>query len=432
MKFRFQYLVFALFPALISIAFAGDAGFHPVLSAGTLARNGLLVAGNEGLGAIAINPAAMTVDRSWSIELFSLNRYAQQKYYHDNYGLYRSLRENDYRIFGGVAARISSRLSMAFAFYPSLAYRVDWPFAFWRERGTQISIFAFDMFHHIDIDTYAPVLVYKGKTLAVGVTAMINQVHQKLNFPVINSAWEEGKGEIGYPFDLNHTEWGSAFRVGLMAQLNEKTRVGLSLQTPYSVDFNSTAHTAIFAELDSTAATEMEYSTTFEMPWQFAAGLQLTLNKQWTMNIDAAFSMWGSLTEREKIDFYSAEWNAFLTQTDTVTGLQPNSLFQERRNSFDLGLGLEYIASPELSYQFGYRLSTSPNTATTYHLVTPTVSMHWFSAGLSYSWTNLRMAAAIAYALGQKEKIEEEQLIFSQGQYNSYTLIPNISIQYRF
>ncbi|MBD3385001.1 hypothetical protein GF407_08745, partial [candidate division KSB1 bacterium] len=192
MKYRFHYSVFVLFLAFIPIAFAGDAGFHPVLSAETLARNGLLVAGNEGLGAIAINPATMTVDRSWRIELFSLNRYAQQEYYHEKYGLYRSLRENDYRIFGGVAARISSRLSMAFAFYPSLAYRVDWPFAFWRERGTQISIFAFDMFHHIDIDTYAPALVYKNKTFAVGVTAMLNQVHQKLNFPVMNPAWEEG------------------------------------------------------------------------------------------------------------------------------------------------------------------------------------------------------------------------------------------------
>ncbi|MBD3386346.1 hypothetical protein GF407_15655, partial [candidate division KSB1 bacterium] len=287
-------------------------------------------------------------------------------------------------------------------------------------------------FHHIDIDTYAPALVYKNKTFAVGVTAMLNQVHQKLNFPVMNPAWEEGTGEVGYPFDLNHTGWGSAFRMGLMAQPNDKTRLGFSLQTPYSVDFNSTAHTAIFAELDSTAATETAYSTTFEMPWQFAAGLQLTLDKQWTMNIDAAFSMGGSLEEREKIEFNDSEWNAFLAQTDTVTGLQPNSLFQDRRNSFDLGLGLEYIASPELSYQFGYRLSTSPNTETTYHLVTPTVNMHWLSAGLSYSRSNLRMAAAIAYALGQKEKIDEEQLIFSRGQYNSYALIPNVTIQYRF
>ncbi|MBN2413341.1 outer membrane protein transport protein [candidate division KSB1 bacterium] len=431
-KIKNVFLIIILMSVLLLNARAGDSNFSTTYGPRTLARDGLFVAGIDGLGASISNPAGLVYMNGNSISISVLDRNAQQEFYSAERGLFRSFRRNDFGFGGGAFWVISQSLAASITATRAADYQVEWPYAMMRRKETTVSILAFDLYNRIHVDAVSPSIAFRIGNIALGLSGNIYQFKNQISIPISNQKWYEGIGKSAYQFEYDQDGWDYNFRFGVMTTLSDKLRLGASVSSSSNVSLEGKATSDMFAEVDSTTDRQVNLKSEFEFPWQIGAGANYKWSENLEVNIDLAYHLWGDTQERINFEFNDSTWQNSLTVMDSAAGFQGNSLAQYFNNSFEFGAGLEYFQSPSLSILAGYRFSKSPNSNTSYSLLYPGVSQHWFSAGVSYKSDNYIFDAALAYGFGVEKEVTNINNIFTQGKYDSYTLIPLINFQYQF
>ncbi|MCK6562745.1 outer membrane protein transport protein [candidate division KSB1 bacterium] len=431
MRIRSVHLLLALLSIMLSSPTLFSQGFGLTAGNRALARNGLYLAGTVGSATALLNPAGLVYLPGRALELTIGDWYGQFAYERSPQDRFRSYREHNFNFSAGVYWTLAPRFSAALTFSRPADYQVNWPFALVFTKGVSTTLAAFDMFNRIQIEAISPALAWRFGRFALGVTASAYHLRQHTAFPLANQEWYQNRGEAAYQFEYEQDAWTSGVQLGLLATLSEKVRLGGTVRSAYKAALSGEATSRMLADLDG-AATRVDLSGDFEMPWVWGAGLVYQLGKSWELNLDAAYSLWANTRNNFDFQFNDSRWQSRLTEVDGVTGLRGSSFPLAFANSMDLGFGFEYAPPQGLAYRAGYRYSQSPNSAESYSMLFPSVDAHSLSLGIGYQDGNFAIDAALAYTLGVTAAIAAAENSNSPGKYDVKALVPIVTVQNKF
>ena len=181
----------------VEAAFAGIGHFSPRLDSRSIARDGLLIAGGNGLMASLNNPASLISLTGAGMEISLIDGFGQHVADHDRLGYFQSFRENDWCGGGGFYWSPSGRWTFALSAARILDYRVNWPYAL-LYTGETSSVIAFDVMNQLNGDLIAPALAVRQGRFILGAAACVYRVSHKSFFAQSNTLWSENLGLAGY------------------------------------------------------------------------------------------------------------------------------------------------------------------------------------------------------------------------------------------
>jgi hypothetical protein len=129
MRSKSAYFLAIILGVVLLAEVAFSQGIGLTTGGPTLARNGLYIAGTDGLTAAMMNPAGVVYLNGRALELSIFDRLEQHDYDSPTQGLFRSYREDNFSFGGGAYWVFSPNLASAITYYQPLDYQVNWPFA---------------------------------------------------------------------------------------------------------------------------------------------------------------------------------------------------------------------------------------------------------------------------------------------------------------
>ena len=409
--------------------YAGGADLNVVPGAKTLSLDGLYFAGGDGLNSILGNPAGLIKTSNKFLELSIADLIGQQKFESDIRGLHKSYEEDHFALGGGFAWAFSPDFILGVSYQRAINYNVDWPFLAYQYTDSTSSISSLDLYNRFKVNAASLSGAVRFSQLTIGVTISAYQVKQETAFPLENRSWYDSLsiGLAAYQFNYNEDAWTYGFDIGLLYDVSPDLQVGVMARSGYSADLSGTARSRYFADLDS-AASEVDLSSKFEIPWVFGGGLVYKLSESLTINADLQYSMWSNTQKSMDFDFSNSVWQNNLPLNDSLSGIRADKFMLDFQNTIDAGIGLNLKLS-DLDLRFGYRFSQSPNSESTYSYLFPAVDQHRISIGLGYVDENLSADLSVAYAFGTEKEINNTAKGFN-GKYNGSLVIPVLTIRY--
>jgi long-subunit fatty acid transport protein len=426
MKYNLLSIIFFL--SVTVSCFAGGSEIFPLNGAKTLSLNGLYFAGSDGVVNSVTNPASLIFVENYGIE-FSINdRLSENQFNRYNNTLFRSFRNDEYIINGGVYFSITKNIKVGVSYQPSIKYNVEWPYANFFSKDSLSSLLVFDFFNRLTIEAFAPSAAFRFGNFTVGVAPIAYRIKSSLAFPRSNAAWGNFNS-AGYQFEYDQEGWAYGFSLGVISQINPELRFALSVRSGYSSNLKGSAVSSMFSDLYS-ASSKVNLTSKLEIPWIFGVGALYTLSPELTLNLDGQYSLWGSVQKSMNLSFDNAVWQGNLSTVDQLTGITGSSFNLTYKNTIDIGVGLEYIPEGDLSYRFGYKYSQSPNQQETYNMLFPSGDQHWFSAGFGLREENFLLDGTVSYAIGFSKSITNGVVNNINGKYSYNVIIPSVTLKY--
>jgi len=288
-----------------------------------------------------------------------------------------------------------------------------------------------DLYNRIKVNAASISGAFRIDQLTIGVTVSAYQVKQETAFPLENKGWYDtlSIGLAAYQFNYNEDAWIYGFNIGLQYEISSGFEIGVMGRSGYSADLSGTARSRYFADLDS-AASEVDLSSKFEVPWVFGGGLVYQLSDKLTFNADFQYSLWSGTQKAIIYNFNNSVWQDNMPASDSLSGIRGDSFILNFQNTIDAGFGLNLKLS-DIDLRFGYRFSQSPNSESTYSYLFPSVNQHRVTLGLGYIDENLSVDLSAAYAFGVSKKMNGSIRGFN-GTYNSDLVLPALTIRYTF
>lgn len=426
---KFKIVLLLIF--ISSYLFAGGSDYNSIFGARTTALNGMYFAGNSGLNAIVTNPAALIELNGRGAEISVVDRMLQYEFDSDTRGFYKSFRDDNFSLGGGLYWKLADNFIVAAAYHPVIDYRVDWPFITQRQSDSVSVILAFSMLNRLEINSISPSAAFNLGGLTIGLTANIYQVTQQISFPQTNPLWQNDIGLASYQFSYNLNAWAYGGTLGILYDVNDELRIGLSAKSGFTANLEGDAVTSLFDVADSSGITSDDISTELEIPWKFGLGFLYKMNDQLKFNIDAAYSLWGGTGKTLNYTFTNPAWQQRASAMDSTTGLSASSFSLEYKDAFDVGFGVEYGALPGIVYRAGYRFSQTPNSESTYNFLFPGVNTHSISPGLAYQYDNLLLEGSVVYYMGTEREVNNTLSDIHSGLYRMNGIIPTITLSFK-
>jgi long-subunit fatty acid transport protein len=426
MKHYLLSIIFFL--SVTASCIAGGSEIFPLNGAKTLSLNGLYFAGSDGVVNSVTNPASLIFLENHGIE-FSINdRLSENQFNRYNNTLFRSFRNDEYIINGGIYFTINNNIKLGISYQPSIKYNVEWPYANYFSKDSSSSLLVFDFFNRLTIEAFAPSAAFRFGIFTVGVAPIAYRIKNSLAFPKSNALWGNFNS-AGYQFEYDQEGWAYGFSLGAISQINPELRLALSIRSGYSSNLKGTAVSSMFKDL-YTASSKVNLTSKLEIPWIFGAGALYNLSPEITLNVDAQYSLWGSVQKNININFNDALWQQNLSTVDPLTGITGNSFNLSYKNTIDIGAGLEYFPEGDISYRIGYKYSQSPNQLATYNMLFPSGDQHWFSAGFGLREENFLLDGTVCYAVSFSKNITNGVVNNINGKYSYNVIIPTVSLKY--
>ena len=430
MKLSRFYLILILGLTLTPKLYAGGSDYMSLGGARIFALNGLYTAGIDGAAGIIGNPASLSSLGGFGLDIMLSNKLGQQTFNSQSHGYFETFRNDDFTIHGGAYWKIGHSLTIGLGYYPVLRYNVDWPFTVIRQKGSSSIILAYNYKSKLETQSLTPAISYQIGPLAIGASINLYHTNLQLDFPRDNPLWYENKGLAGYQFSYNLSGWGYGFTFGLSYQISQKLDLAASIRSSFSADLEGNSSGNMFKDLYS-SGTITKNKSNFKMPWILLLGGIYKISDDIAVNIDARYNLWSAIKENFKISFDDTTWSNNLSKVDTALGISGADFNSEFNNSLELGVGLEYASSSGLYYRAGYRYSESPLKDETFSMLFCNVDQHWFTAGIGVIQEMWELDITVAYSIGVEKKIQNENLNFFNGGYNTKILLPVINLRYK-
>ncbi len=413
----------------IGDVYAGGADLNVVPGAKTLSLDGLYFAGGDGLNSILGNPAGLIKTSNKFLELSIADLIGQQKFESNTRGLHKSYEDDHFALSAGLAWSFTPDFILGISYQRAINYNVDWPFLAYQFTDSTSSISSLDLYNRFKVNAASLSGAVRFDRLTIGITVSTYQVKQETAFPLENRLWYDSLsvGLAAYQLNYNEDAWTYGFDIGLQYEVTPDLEVGVMARSGYSADLSGTAQSRYFADLDS-AASEVDLSSKFELPWVFGGGLVYRLSENLTMNVDVQYSLWSNTQKSMEFDFNNFVWQNNIPANDSLSGIRAARFTLDFQNTIDAGVGLNLKLS-DINLRFGYRLSQTPNSESTYSYLFPSVDQHRVSVGLGYIDENLSADLSVAYAFGTEKEIKGLEKGFN-GKFNSNLVIPVLTIRY--
>jgi len=407
---------------------AGGSDLATINSSKTFALNGMYIAGIDGIGVLISNPANLSSIRGFGFELTLADKIGTQYFENEVNGEYESFRTDDLLIGVGVFWNINSDFTLALGYLPILSYYVDWPYTMIRSKGDNSLILAFDYYNKIKITSITPGISYKSGKISLGISANIYQTQLGIAYPLDNDFWYADSGRAAYQVNYDLDGWAYGYTIGLTYEFNNSFTAAISARSSFSADLEGKANSQYFSDIfqiDSQTSLKSE----FEMPWIISAGIFYKINDNFAFNIDSRLNLWSNVKNNFNFEFDNEIWESEMSDIDSSTGINGTSFNSNYRNSFDVGVGFEYVTS-NISYRAGYRFSQSPQNDSMYSMLLCTVDQHWLTAGIGLREENWIIDLTLAYSIGIKKEISGAKIPILDGIYSADSFVPSLTLRY--
>ncbi|WP_273859023.1 outer membrane protein transport protein [Photobacterium sp. GSS17] len=207
--------------------------------------------------------------------------------------------------------------------------------------------------------------------------------------------------------NLNGDTWEWGWNVGMLWELNENHRFGLSYRSQVDLDFEGKFTDYLGSGVaGSTPGNPKTVDGKLSIPLpaiaEFGGFHQLT--KQWAIHYGIQWTEWSEFTELKA------------TSPDCVNN---TCLFKDE--SFDdntrYSIGATYTLNPEWTLRAGFAFDEQAGVAT---LSIPDTDRYWYSAGFTYTYNNdLSMDVGITYLYGKSSNFEEEYVDSREYEFRS-------------
>ncbi|ECP0346901.1 fatty acid transporter [Salmonella enterica] len=209
-------------------------------------------------------------------------------------------------------------------------------------------------------------------------------------------------------------DWALSYRLGLLMQLTDLTRVGIAWtsKTEYDFDIDGKAR---FPNLPNVEY-ELPISAQVHAPQQIMLSLVHDVNKQWSVMGDLGWQ----------------DWSQFGAPQITVTGQELDKK-SRLKDSWHTALGVQYRPSEQWRLNAGVAYdSTIYNSQSNVALTLPTGDEWRFATGAQYQITSQsNIGVAVSYLHMQSSRVQSPAL-YSGSYRNPYLWFANINYSYQF
>ncbi|MCR1000296.1 long-chain fatty acid transporter FadL [Serratia rubidaea] len=225
----------------------------------------------------------------------------------------------------------------------------------------------------------------------------------------------ESGAAVGMPADtqishLKGDEWGYGWNAGILYEVDENNRYGLTYRSEIKVDFDGDYKSSIPSAFNARKS---------ELPWgtdgnTIPGSLSLHLPEMWEI------SGYNKVAPKWAVHYSLAytSWSQF--QELRATGNNGQTLFEKHegfKDAYRIALGTTYYYDDNWTFRTGIAFDDSPVPAQNRSISIPDQDRFWLSAGTTYAFNqNASVDVGVSYMHGQHVTVKEGPYTFeSEG-----------------
>ena len=226
----------------------------------------------------------------------------------------------------------------------------------------------------------------------------------------------ESGAALGMPADtqishLKGDEWGFGWNAGLLYEVDENNRYGLTYRSEVKVDFDGDYKSSIPSRFNplqgrtglpwGTDGNTIPGSLTLNLPEMWEISGYNKVAPQWAVHYSLAYTSWSQFQELK------------------ATGNNGQTLFEKHegfKDAYRIALGTTYFYDDNWTFRTGIAFDDSPVPADHRSISIPDQDRFWLSAGTSYAFNkDASVDVGVSYMHGQNVEIKEGPYTFQSA-----------------
>ncbi|MEQ9865172.1 long-chain fatty acid transporter FadL [Pectobacterium aroidearum] len=207
--------------------------------------------------------------------------------------------------------------------------------------------------------------------------------------PPINGALPRGT-EIA---KLEGKEWGYGWNAGILYEIDENNRVGLTYRSKVDIDFNGDYSNQLPGGLGGLGGATVPGKLTLNLPEMWEASAYHRVAPKWAVHYSLAYTSWSQFQELR------------------ATGSNGQTLFQKDESFHDvyrIALGTTYYHDDNWTFRGGIAFDDSPVPADKRSISIPDQDRFWLSAGATYAFNkDMSVDVGVSYMRGKSVSVAE-------------------------
>ncbi|MBA5600812.1 long-chain fatty acid transporter FadL [Pectobacterium aroidearum] len=192
---------------------------------------------------------------------------------------------------------------------------------------------------------------------------------------------------------LEGKEWGYGWNAGILYEIDENNRVGLTYRSKVDIDFNGDYSNQLPGSLGGLGGTTVPGKLTLNLPEMWEASAYHRVAPKWAVHYSLAYTSWSQFQELR------------------ATGSNGQTLFQKDESFHDvyrIALGTTYYHDDNWTFRGGIAFDDSPVPADKRSISIPDQDRFWLSAGTTYAFNkDMSVDVGVSYMRGKSVSVAE-------------------------
>ncbi|MEC5343639.1 long-chain fatty acid transporter FadL [Brenneria populi] len=196
---------------------------------------------------------------------------------------------------------------------------------------------------------------------------------------------------------LEGKEWGYGWNAGILYEVNDRHRFGLTYRSKVDIDFKGDYRSDLPAQVPGppvgTGGATIPGKLTLTLPEMWEASAYHRVAPQWAVHYSIAYTSWSQFQELR------------------ATGGDGQTLFRKEegfRDAYRIALGATYYHDERWTFRTGVAFDDSPVPADKRSISIPDQDRFWLSAGTTYAFNkDASLDVGVSYMHGRKVSIDE-------------------------
>ncbi|MBT9182594.1 long-chain fatty acid transporter FadL [Pectobacterium punjabense] len=192
---------------------------------------------------------------------------------------------------------------------------------------------------------------------------------------------------------LEGKEWGYGWNAGILYEIDENNRVGLTYRSKVDIDFNGDYSNQLPGSLGGLSGATVPGKLTLNLPEMWEASAYHRVAPKWAVHYSLTYTSWSQFQELK------------------ATGNSGNTLFQKEENfrdAYRIALGTTYYHDDNWTFRSGIAFDDSPVPADRRSISIPDQDRFWLSAGTTYAFNkDASVDVGVSYMHGKSVTINE-------------------------
>ncbi|KHN54641.1 long-chain fatty acid transporter FadL [Pectobacterium fontis] len=203
---------------------------------------------------------------------------------------------------------------------------------------------------------------------------------------------------------LEGKEWGYGWNAGLLYEVDENNRLGLTYRSKVDIDFNGDYSNQLPVGTGALNGATVPGKLTLNLPEMWEASAYHRVAPKWAVHYSLTYTSWSQFQELK------------------ATGSSGQTLFQKDesfRDAYRIALGTTYYHDDNWTFRGGIAFDDSPVPADKRSISIPDQDRFWLSAGTTYAFNkDASVDVGVSYMHGKKVTITEKGPTATSPTYN--------------